>query len=489
MSRNERAATAGDRTRGRLAVRAVVLATVAIVCVILPQSASAVVATGGNGRFVGAIDWVVWGTNNQTLDLSGPITRMSTSTYGGQTLVVSCTISNFARAGGGTPTLRAYRSGNWGGDALDELYNIGGEDGANTLVNGLSAFAQQVSFDFACNATLDGNPYPLNGLVFADGEQSTGNEFVSGEIADSATWRLIDRNRDCANDSRVLRTVAGGTDTLRLDNPASTLCPTGPAGVAFADGATSGRITVNGGGVSAVALGAVLTFDHGDAPASYGDAVHAVQFSFTGGVPPVGASALFGGNTLADTTQPSLHLGPSVDPEAGTATAGADGDDASPTGAFGPGDDETDDPPATITVAAGGSYTLPGVACTGTGSVAGWIDFDGDGVFGGDERSQTAACTTGSVALTWSVPADLAPQPTSYLRLRFARNSNAAQIAAPSGLALSGEVEDHVLAIALDPNPVPLVDPRLAGLVALLLAMIGGGVYSVRRLRSSGQPA
>jgi uncharacterized repeat protein (TIGR01451 family) len=310
----------------------------------------------------------------------------------------------------------------------------------------------EVSFDFTCAATLDGAPYQLEGLVFADAEQSGQQEFVSGTISSTATWRLIDRFRTtgCSGDAEVERTVSAGTQTLRLDNTANTLCDTGPAAVAFADGATSGRITVRGGGTSAVALGAVLTFDHGDAPASYGDALHAVSYPFSGGVPPTGVSALFAGNQLATTTQPALRLGPSVDPEGTVFSANADGDDNNAGGAFGPGDDETEAPPAGITVDRGGQYVFPGIACSGAGVLAGWVDFDGNGSFDTDERSANATCSGGSATLTWTVPGDAAIQSRSFMRLRYA--ATAAEVADPAGLALSGEVEDHALAINLPPD-------------------------------------
>jgi surface adhesin CshA-like protein len=116
------------------------LACVVLVCAaasaVLASSASAIPATGGAGRFGGAIDWVTWGSNNQALSLAAPITKQSVTNFAGHQLVVSCTISNFARVGGGAPAMSAYRSGNWGGDALDELYNIGGTNGANTLSTG-----------------------------------------------------------------------------------------------------------------------------------------------------------------------------------------------------------------------------------------------------------------------------------------------------------------------------------------------------------------
>jgi hypothetical protein len=211
----------------------------AVALAVLAPAASAIPATGGQGSFGGAIDWVTWGTNGQALDLSsGAVTRDSVTNFAGRELRVRCTISGFTRAGGGIPALRAYRPGNWRGDALDDLYNIGGTQANNQLVNGLSVSAMEVSFDFTCAATLDGAPYQLEGLVFADAEQSGQQEFVSGTISSAATWRLIDRFRTtgCSGDAEVERTVSAGTQTLRLDNTANTLCSAGPAAVGFADG-------------------------------------------------------------------------------------------------------------------------------------------------------------------------------------------------------------------------------------------------------------
>jgi uncharacterized repeat protein (TIGR01451 family) len=448
-------------SRHRLAIRAracglgVVACTAALA--VLASMAPARPATGGVGRFGGAIDWVEWGNHGQSLNLGGPNTRTSVTTFAGHTLEVSCTISNYALELGPSPgIIQAYRSGAWQGDSLDDLYNIGGTQADNTLINGLAVNSRQMSFDFSCSATLDGNAYPLEGLVFADAEQSGNVEFVQGTIPATATWRLIDRFRasGCTADSRVQRTVAGAEQTLRLDNPPSTLCPgatAGPAGVAFADGATAGRITVRGGGVSAVALGAVVTFDHSDAPASYGEAAHTVQYPFSGGVPPVGDSALFGGNTLADTTQPALRLGPSVDPEGEVSNATATADDTNPDGAFGPGDDETEAPPASILVDRGDEFTHT-VSCTGAGFLAGWIDWNGNGTFDAGERAGDAICAGGTASLTWTVPPNAVTQAQSFMRLRYA--ASAAEVADPAGLALSGEVEDHAFAINLVPDLV-----------------------------------
>jgi hypothetical protein len=98
--------------------------SVALLLVVMVSSASSRPATGGVGRLGGAIDWVEWGTKGQVLDLSGPVTRQSVTSFAGHDL----TISNFARTGGGVPALSAYASGGWSGDALDDLYNVGGVD-------------------------------------------------------------------------------------------------------------------------------------------------------------------------------------------------------------------------------------------------------------------------------------------------------------------------------------------------------------------------
>jgi len=410
-----------------------------------PEAADARIATGGQGRFLSAIDWVEWGAPDEIL--SGTETQSTTTTINGVAFVFTCTLTSFAGA-----TVRAYRPGGFGGDALDDLYNIGGTGGANQLISGIAvdAGANTATFDFDCSATLGGAAFALDGIVFADAEQSGTSEYVEGTVASSATWRIIDRLRTggCTASSQATRMDVLGTTTLRLTGT-SPLCATGPAAVAFADGAQSGSITVSsGGGRSAVALGAVVTFDRGDAPATYGEAAHAVQYPFAGGAPPVGGPTAVSDDAfaLATTTQPTARLGPSVDP-GGSASPTALGDDAATSGgAFGPDDDETDDPTTPIGVTPGTTHTQTGVSCTGPGTVAGWIDFNGDGDFDSPaERSQDATCGGASVDLTWTVPTDVRTQAQSFMRLRIA--AAAADIATATGFAFTGEAEDHALRV------------------------------------------
>jgi hypothetical protein len=407
-------------------------------------AADARIATGGAGRFVDAIDWIEWGTPGELLSGASTTTRSSTTTVGGVDFVLTCSLSNFTNS-----PVTAYRPGFWRGDAMDELYNVGGSGDANTLVNAVKV-SGYATFDFACSATLGGEPFPLEGLVFGDAEQSSpGAEYVEASIPSTATWRIIDRYRSGCEDTdqsaQAIRTDNGLTNTLRLTGWVP-LCPTGPAAVAFADGATAGTIRVSGN--SAVSLGVVSTFDRGDAPGSYGDAAHAVQYPFEGGEVPGSPTGVLSQVSepfaLATTRAPTTRLGPSVDPGGAPSPDALGDDDAGSGGAFGVDDDETEGPAATFEFGpAGTQITHPAIACTGPGTVAGWIDFNANGTFDAAERSQSAPCVGTSVDLTWTVPADVQPQAQSFMRLRIA--ADAGDVADPVAVAATGEVEDHLL--------------------------------------------
>jgi hypothetical protein len=349
------------------------------------------------------------------------------------------------------------------GRSLDKLYNIGGINASNTLIAGISS-PNPATFNFACSASLGGTPYALRGVVFADAEQTGGGvEYVEATIPSSATWRIVDRVRPgpCTFSVETTRTDNGTFNTLRVMVP--TVCSFGPTAVAYADGATSGTATVGAaGGRQAVALGIDVAFDRGDAPASYGEAAHMVQHPLTSGAPGIGTTSNVSepAFALADPTQPVPRLGATVDPGGGP-SANADGDDATGSaGLYGVDDDETADPPP-VSVGALATLAQPGIACTGPGTVAGWIDFNANGVFDATERSADAACAGSTVDLTWTVPAGAVSQARTFERLRIA--ANAAEIATPRGAASSGEVEDHPLALTLiappPPPPPPLPPP------------------------------
>ncbi|WP_460783269.1 CshA/CshB family fibrillar adhesin-related protein [Microbacterium tumbae] len=411
-------------------------------------------ATGGEGLYQESIDWFEWGAAGEAIPAAG-LTRTNTRTVAGQTLATTCTISNLQGA------LQAYRSGDWSGDGLDDLYNIGGTGTANQLIAGLrnTTFGALVNFRFSCAVTLDGVPVPLQGLVIADAEQSgvTGSgvvEYVQARPEQPATWRVVDRYRDSACTSQTNATLSADS-TLRFSIPSApgaNPCPTsvtagGPMAIGFMQGATSAQVALQGGGVSAIALGVVLQTDFGDAPASYGAAGALFEPAWQGGTLSVGTTPVSGpGFALGVPGQPATRLGATVDAESVyTPSPDASADDTD-----GGADEDAISPPGTITVTPGETYTLEDVQCTGPGYVTGWIDWNHNGTFDEGEQSGVVQCTGSPVDLTWTVPADTVPAvgaDQTFLRLRIAADDVA--VSSPTGMTTSGEVEDYALNVAL----------------------------------------
>ena len=420
----------------------------------------AIYATDGEGLHKSAIDWFEWGEPSELIPADGLI-RTNTRTLAGQTLATTCTVSNIESdsEGGG---LRAYRSGQFGADGLDDLYNVGGTGAANQMVAGLANTPNRanVSFHFSCSATLNGVPIPLEGLVVADAETSTiatghsVTEYIEATPDQaSATWRIIDRYRSpgCSANTQAILDANG---TLRLQ-PDGTHCGaevqgSGPMAVGFMEGATSAQVTLQGGGVSAVALGVVLQTDFGDAPASYGVAGAIFNPSWQGGTVPIGTTPVSGSDfSLGTPAEPLLRLGETIDGEVDPLFShDALGDDNTEVS-----DEDAIALPGSIAVRPGGDYVLDDVIChTGPsgGFVAGWIDWNRNGVFDEGERSNVVPCEGGSVSLHWTVPDDVVASTgdtSTFLRLRIAGDVTGAS--SPVGITTSGEVEDYALNVEL----------------------------------------
>jgi hypothetical protein len=435
----------------RRGVVAVGIAAAAIGAV-APLTAEAQYATGGSGQYKGSIDWFEWGTEGQAIPNAGT-TVSNTRDIGGQELETSCTIG----AHSGAMNVATY--GDWGGTGLDDLYNVGGTGAANALAAGLSVSASTVTFPLSCAATLDGLPIPLAGLVMADAEQSVSNEFVQAKIDPSATWRIVDRFRSNGCTSSAIADLSAD-NTLRLTQPAA--CGVGPMAVGFMDGATSAEVTIKGGGTSILALGVVLNADFTDAPASYGAKAALLPGHFSGGTVPVGTTAISGDDfALATLDTPSPRLGATVTSDGGpqpSALADADG-----------GDDGVAST-STGTVHRGHAYTLDDVACTGSGVVGAWLDWNRDGDFADPaDASTTAPCVGGTASVSWTIPADAVDsEGATPSFLRVAIGPDAASVASPTGVMPSGEVEDSAYQVVIPANEPP---------TATVAGPVEGGTY------------
>ncbi|MBJ6611143.1 MAG: VWA domain-containing protein [Candidatus Thiothrix moscowensis] len=175
--------------------------------------------------------------------------------------------------------------------------------------------------------------------------------------------------------------------------------------------------------------------DYGDAPASYGDAGHAIVAGIHMGTktPDAEAASQYSFNASAD---------------------GAE-DDGAP-------HPVSPDGPATVArfpvlQANASSYSSPFTVTNTTGTAGklyGWIDFDKSGTFEADEAASVTVPSGSSnvaVTLTWnSIPTDIKIG-TTFIRLRLTTDT-AVTTASPTGNASNGEVEDYPLAIY---QPVP----------------------------------
>lgn len=461
------------------------------------QAHAAAYATGGSGQYRSEVLWLTWGgggngSHDQSLG-NGASTSATLQVVPGVDLAVTCSLSQVS----GTSIL-SYRPGTWTGDALDNLYNIGGTGAANQLVAGVYTSEGTANYRVTCNATLAGVPYRIPGVVMADAESLNNGGTVANpteflRATALGNWNIVEMQRVAGRNYWARKRAApGGRQTIEFGPGGESGSSTSPAAVtflSFADGAhAAGNLAVDidfamrGGGNTAMAIGVLAPYaDFGDAPAGYGAVSHLVQ-----ALTP-DPDALPADDTAVNINAAGFQLGslgtPLVDylgsqgPDVELAhqpTTDADGDDAGGNG--GPAEEDAWPADFSLYTHQAGDPVSVAVACEGSGTVAAWIDFDMSGGFDADERAE-AACAGGSAQLDWASPGALVPGRT-YVRLRYALL--AGDVATPAGVAASGEVEDHAIDIlsradvSLDKQVSP-AQAVVGGAVTYTLAVANGG--------------
>jgi uncharacterized repeat protein (TIGR01451 family) len=167
----------------------------------------------------------------------------------------------------------------------------------------------------------------------------------------------------------------------------------------------------------------IFTYDFGDLPSD-------------GAGPLLDYPVLLADNGASHIIVPGIRLGARVDNEAdGQPTEGATGDDLAGS------DDE--DGVLFLTPFTPGSTATIRVTAAITGYLAGWFDWNSNGVLEASERVfADRLLTPGANNLTVAVPAGITPS-ALYSRFRFTTSQAWADL--PTGLAPDGEVEDYVL--------------------------------------------
>ena len=195
-----------------------------------------------------------------------------------------------------------------------------------------------------------------------------------------------------------------------------------------------GLYIVSGGKQSA--MFGFFPLDEGDAPASYGKAIHSI--------------ATVDGVTGKEVSQPYLgHLSPDMDEnnaldwfgDDNATTADEGVDQLLPAELKG-----TTNEMIKMDRTHPGNYTITLEAHTDgapQANIYGWIDFNQNGTFDEDERSDLATITKdGSVTLRFTKSTTYIDPSVNELGVRVRIAKDAVQIESPTGMAFSGEVED-----------------------------------------------
>lgn len=424
---------------------------------------TAVYATQGSSVYKDQVLWLTWGGDIGTFGKHGEkllngSNSKATFFLANQQMCFECFIETTSTK------LMSYRPGNWRGDSLDDMYNIGGVDSSNSLINGISITGGVGDFKLTCKSKLNGVPYKIKGLVMGDAESmdATGREFLKASA--KGTWQVVEMNKTLDSNngnyeiSKYLNSQSNNEIAITKGNDA------GAAAVTFlsfdnaayqgTDQSVSIDFSIRGNGTTAIAIGLLVpNADGGDAPNTYGEVYHLIKdINITSDGITEGAG-IVNANTAAFTPgeiipPADLFLG-SKGPDAERSMLYSDnakGDDNSGTNI-----NEEDAWPLdkkyihNILPGRNVEVSIPYVSY-GQTYLSGWIDFNHNGVFDSNEKASVSFNGTGAgnATLVWTAPTDFIKGKT-FVRLRL--SSSLTDVNLPTGIAVDGEVEDHEIYI------------------------------------------
>lgn len=448
---------------------------------------TAAYAEGGTSSYKEQVLWMTWGSNNDanypygqhnTPLENGDASYASIDIGGGKYLCIQAMISDL------TAPISSYAPGNYNGDSMDDLYNIGGTGTDNQLVNGIQngVYGGTVSFKVTCKATLDGQPVRLAGLVLGDGESLDGDGEYFHVTADGK-WTIVELQKNIdegpyqilksnVNEGGIIkqniRFVKGNN---RNTAAVSFLTFDATAYGTFSDNyEVSFDVTLKGTGITALVLGLItINADGGDAPESYGAPLHLFEGTILTD-DGIDVDDIINLNTEdydegALVQSPSNFLG----------TTGPDADNGPQFSEDALGDDNNPDGPSTeedawptehkrwsynATYKPGKTLSID-IPYNGLADayIVGWIDFNWNGVFEESERVIIdAPAASDIVTLTWIIPEDRIAKST-YVRLRYAINED--EILSPTTVASGGEMEDHFIYILGPATTNPMLPSKV----------------------------
>lgn len=424
-------------------------------------------ATGGTGIYKDRIWWL----NFEGISLASGAAQTRTFTVGSATVTVI--IDQIAFSGSTSNGLRldgynsSYNLGsgfyNYHGDGLDEMYNIGGKNGNNQLYYALTnnnngnanSTGVGLKTTFRMRAYVANLDTPLS-LIFASAEADesffvgSGYEYTKS-TTNGSTWQLLEKKVQ-STDVEALQRLKFSNGNLTAEMSMGAYFS--PANVALlyttkTSASLVAPLVVNtemmSGGKSAIAIGLIIDQDGGDAPSTFGSAIHSFQPLLTGGNPIQSTHYLNNApilNTGVLTVPNTLYLGntpPDNDASVFT-SANSDADDLN-----GSDDEDAFTTNPVILAACESSYSITVPLHNTTSATAylrGWIDFNGDGTFQSSESTSISVPNNAtSATLSWTGLTPITTTVFRAMRLRISNNNLSAVESATT--VLSGEVEDH----------------------------------------------
>ena len=458
----------------------------------LDEIVTASFATNGLSPYKDDVLWLTWGSINQEIEPHGAHNRrlrVQSKSYASIALGDNqwlCIEAEITAISGGP--IYSYAPGNFEGDFLDDLYNIGGTDKSNKLVSGILNGSNGMTnvITIICKATIDGVPVRLAGLVVADAESLAEQEYIHATA--DGNWTLVEVKKNIGRAAYNVRKeivnengVATTKRTLKFlrgndqETMAVSFLKFNESAYNNPDLSVTIVAEIKGNGRTAIALGLLPPdVDGGDAPKTYGYPMHLLQrlnFSLDnivvvdpgstsitnintteympGGLIPNSELSRLG-STAPDTERVSLYSSNAMG-DNNHGLAGALEEDAWPA-EYQSLSHKVYLPNTEI------KATIPYRSSTEV-YITGWIDFDLNGTFDPSEKSEVLApatsATGGSVVLKWTVPPTRIAYGT-FVRLRLSETPNIS----PTETVNNGEVEDHRMRVLVPIVTNPMIHSR-----------------------------
>lgn len=428
------------------------------------EDGTAAYATGGASDYKDQVLWLTWGggtgSGQSGVSLNNGTKSKAIFQLANKQMCFECEVSIATTTTNNS--IASYRPGNWTADILDDLYNIDGTGSNNQLINGIMTRNGTSNFSLICTAKLDGEPYKIKGIVMADAESmSADKEFL--KAAAKGTWSIVEMVKNYTDNSgayEVSKYINGSSNNEIAFTKGNNQ---GAGAVSFlsfnsdaysnADHRVKIDFSIKGEGNTAIGIGLLVpNADGGDAPNTYGEVFHLIKninltpdgITEGRGVVNLNTQAYQSGRIVPPT---DLFLGTTGPDAERTMFFSADAKGDEKDGDFSLEEDAWPADKKIIYDILPGSVIdvdIPYVSSE-VAKIAGWIDFNRNGVFEPSERTMVATNPgSGTVRLSWTVPADFVKGKT-FVRLRMSTLED--DIILPTGVAIDGEVEDHEIII------------------------------------------